>query len=77
MVSSATLLPSGTAVILAIDNLPPSTAYSLRISGVKDKAGNALVATNFSGTMGFYELNWARGGTASAPPASAPPREAA
>jgi hypothetical protein len=66
VVSSAALLPSGTTVILTIDKLPPNSAYALRVSGVKDKAGNALVATNFSGTMGFYELNWARGGTASA-----------
>ena len=65
-VTGATLLPGGSAVLLSINGLLPFSTYSLAIAGVQDLAGNTIVTTNFSGAIGFYEINWARVGTASA-----------
>ena len=51
-------------VTLDVTGLAPNTNYSLTISSVKDVAGNPIVTTNFNGTVPFYEMNYARAGTA-------------
>lgn len=63
-VTSAVLLPGASAVRLGLSGLLPNASFALSVSGVKDVAGNTMVATNLAGTVPFYEINWARGGVA-------------
>ena len=58
------VLFSNQTVQLTLTNLPQNSDYLLTISGVSDLAGNLIVPTNFTGNIGFYELNVALGGTA-------------
>ncbi|MDA0814294.1 MAG: Ig-like domain-containing protein, partial [Verrucomicrobia bacterium] len=67
-VTGATTVPDAdgntTTVVINIDGLPQNTAYSFTVQGVTDLAGNAIAATPLSGDSGFFEINLARGGTA-------------
>ena len=63
-VLAAALSSSSNSVVLSIAGLPMNTAYSLTISNVSDLAGNVMDRTNFTGNVGFYEVNAARGGVA-------------
>jgi formylglycine-generating enzyme required for sulfatase activity len=51
-------------VTLTISGLPQNSAYSLTVSGVKDVSGTTIVSTNLTGTVPFYEVDWAMAGTA-------------
>ncbi|MCX6929211.1 MAG: hypothetical protein NT154_39235 [Verrucomicrobia bacterium] len=52
-------------VTLKIVGLAQNVPYSLTVSGVKDLGLNPIVTTNFTGTIPFYEMNWAMAGIAS------------
>lgn len=51
-------------VVLSVEGLVQNVPYALSVSGVKDLAGNVITPANFSGTTPFFEINWARVGTA-------------
>ena len=51
-------------VLLSILGLAQNVPYSLNITGVKDLGLNTIAPTNFSGTVPFYEIDWAIAGTA-------------
>ena len=64
-VTAASLKANGTNLVLMVETPPAAGAsYSLTLSGVLDVAGNALATTPLSGTVAFYEVNWALTGTA-------------
>ena len=77
-VASATLQADGKSVVLGVTGLCENSSYSLRISGAKDLAGNTMVTTNLTVSIGFFQLNLALGGVASSSSTGfgAPPQNA-
>ena len=65
VLTNATDLHLYQTVTLNILGLSQNVPYSLTVSGVKDLGLNTIVTTNFSGTIPFYEVDWAMAGTAS------------
>ena len=63
-ISDAMLLPDGKSVTLVVSGLVACDDYFLAISGVKDLAGNPIVATNLMGSIPSFQINYALDGTA-------------
>ena len=62
--SSPVLAPNGKDVTLTVNGLAPCDEFVLNISGVRDLAGNPIIATNLAGTMPALQINYALDGTA-------------
>ena len=52
------------SVVLSVVGLAQNVPFSVAVNGVKDLAGNGLVAKVLTGTTPFFEINWAQSGTA-------------
>jgi hypothetical protein len=62
--SDLVLQPDGKSVTFVVNGLVACDDYSLAIGGVKDLAGNPIVATNLMGTIPSFQINYALDGTA-------------
>ena len=62
--ANAVLATNGTDVTFEISNLFQCDNYTLSITGVKDLAGNTILATNLMGSVPAYQINYDLDGTA-------------
>ena len=53
------------SVTLNLVGLAQNVPYSVTASGLQDLAGNTIASVTLSGNTAFFEVNWARAGTAS------------